>query len=176
MRNGATTLAVAMLSRRWKTAASSQKTSGRYLPSFTRSLTSALWRRRRTTTKTGNPDLGPTWPEAWSRTKGQHLLSGAALSLFPTGTMRENAGCQPTMQRRLQWYNPLLIRAKPRPSLFRGKALCWKVLRRYFPRRKRKSGRKRLSAVCMRCSVNTGRPWTIRPDHRQHCPSGLSMV
>ena len=28
----------------------------------------------------------------------------------------------------------------------------------------------------MRCSVNTGRPWTIRPDHRQHCPSGLSMV
>ena len=43
----------------------------------------------RTTTKIGNTDLGPSWPEAWRRTKGQHSLPGAALSLFPTGTMRE---------------------------------------------------------------------------------------
>ncbi|MBC8547014.1 hypothetical protein H8711_08725 [Clostridiaceae bacterium NSJ-31] len=64
-------------------------------------LTSALWRRRRTITKTGSPDLGPTWPEAWSGTKGQHSLPGAVLSLFPTGTMWENAGSQPTTQRRL---------------------------------------------------------------------------
>lgn len=35
------------------------------------------------------PDLGPSWPEAWRRTKGQHALPGAVLSLFPTGTMRE---------------------------------------------------------------------------------------
>lgn len=74
-----------------------------------------------------NDDLGPTWLEVWSRTKGQHLLPGAVLSLFPTGTMRENAGHQPITQRRLSWYNPLLIRVKPRPSLFREKALFWKV-------------------------------------------------
>ena len=54
-----------------------------------KSLTSALLRRRRTTTKIGNIDLGPSWPEAWRRTKGQHSLPGAVLSLFPTGTMRE---------------------------------------------------------------------------------------
>ena len=30
------------------------------------------------------------------------------------------AGSQPTTQRRLQWYNPLLIRVKPKPSIFRG--------------------------------------------------------
>lgn len=54
-----------------------------------KSLTSALLRRRRTTTKIGNTDLGPSWPEAWRRTKGQHSLPGAVLSLFPTGTMRE---------------------------------------------------------------------------------------
>ena len=54
-----------------------------------KSLTSALLRRRRTTTKIGNINLGPSWPEAWRRTKGQHSLPGAALSLFPTGTMRE---------------------------------------------------------------------------------------
>lgn len=34
-------------------------------------------------------DLGPSWPEVWRRTKGQHSLPGAVLSLFPTGTMRE---------------------------------------------------------------------------------------
>ena len=34
-------------------------------------------------------DLWPTWPEVWRRTKGQHSLPGAVLSLFPTGTMRE---------------------------------------------------------------------------------------
>ena len=175
MRNGATTLVVAMLSRPWKTAASSQRIFGRYLPSFMRSLTSVPWNKRRTTTKTGSPDLGPTWPEAWRITKGQHP-GGAVLSLFPTGTMWENTGSQPTMKRRLQWYNLLLIKVKPRPSLFREKALCWKVLRRYFPRRKRKNGKKRLNAVYLRYSANTGRPWTVRPDHRQHCPSGLSMV
>lgn len=57
--------------------------------SFMKSLTSALLRRRRTTTKIGNTDLGPSWPEVWRRTKGQHSLPGAVLSLFPTGTMRE---------------------------------------------------------------------------------------
>ena len=89
MRNGATTLAVAMLSRPWKTAASSQRTFIRFLLSSMKSLTSALWRRRRTITKTGNTDLGPTWPEVWRRTKGQHSLPSAVLSLFPIETMRE---------------------------------------------------------------------------------------
>ena len=165
-----------MLSRPWKTAVSIQRTFGRYLSSSMKSLTSALWKRRRTITKTGNTDLGPSWPEAWSRTKGQHFLPGAVLSLFPTGTMRENTGSQPTTQRRLQWYNPLLFRVKPRPSLFRGKTLCWKVLRRYFPRKKRRNGKRRSNAAYTRCSANIGRPWTTRPDPRQHCPSGLSMV
>jgi hypothetical protein len=89
MRNGATTLAVAMLSKPWKTAGSTQRTFIRCSLSFMKSLTSALLRRRRTTTKIGNIDLGPSWPEAWRRTKGQHSLPGAVLSLFPTGTMRE---------------------------------------------------------------------------------------
>ena len=176
MRNGATTPAVAMLSKPWKTVGSMQRTFIRCSLSFMKSLTSALLRRRRTTTKIGNTDLGPSWPEAWRRTKGQHSLPGAVLSLFPTGTMRENAGSQPTTQRRLQWYNPLLIRVKPKPSIFRGKALCWKVLRRYSLRRKRKSGKRRLNAVFMRCSASTEGPAIPRPDHRQHCPSGLSMV
>ena len=88
-RNGATTPAVAMLSKPWKTVGSMQRTFIRCSLSFMKSLTSALLRRRRTTTKIGNTDLGPSWPEAWRRTKGQHSLPGAVLSLFPTGTMRE---------------------------------------------------------------------------------------
>ena len=86
---GATTPAVAMLSKPWKTVGSMQRTFIRCSLSFMKSLTSALLRRRRTTTKIGNTDLGPSWPEAWRRTKGQHSLPGAVLSLFPTGTMRE---------------------------------------------------------------------------------------
>ena len=165
MRNGATTLAVAMLSKPWKTVGSTQRTFIRCSSSFMKSLTSVLLRRRRTTTKIGNTDLGPTWPEVWRRTKGQHSLPGAVLSLFPTGTMRE-----------ILAVNHLLIRVKPKPSIFRGKALCWKVLRRYSLRRKRKSGKRRLNAVFMRCSASTEGPAIPRPDHRQHCPSGLSMV
>ena len=57
--------------------------------SFMKSLTSALLRRRRTTTKIGNINLGPSWPEAWRRTKGQHSLPSAVLSFFSTETMRE---------------------------------------------------------------------------------------
>ena len=88
-RYGATTLAVAMLSKPWKTEGSMQRTFIRCSSSFMKSLTSVLLRRRRTTTKIGNTDLWPTWPEVWRRTKGQHSLPGAVLSLFPTGTMRE---------------------------------------------------------------------------------------
>ena len=165
MRNGATTPAVAMLSKPWKTVGSMQRTFIRCSLSFMKSLTSALLRRRRTTTKIGNTDLGPNWPKVWRRTKGQHSLPGAVLSLFPTGTMREMLAV-----------NQLLIREKPKPSIFRGKALCWKVLRRYSLRRKRKSGKRRLNAVFMRCSASTEGPAIPRPDHRQHCPSGLSMV
>ena len=80
---------VAMLSKPWKTVGSMQRTFIRCSLSFMKSLISALLRRRRTTTKIGNTDLGPSWPEAWRRTKGQHALPGAVLSLFPTGTMRE---------------------------------------------------------------------------------------
>ena len=89
MRNGATTLAVAMLSRPWKTAVSAQMTFIRCLSSSMKSLTSALWRRRRTITKTGSHDLGPTWPEAWSGTKGQHSFAGCCPFAFPH---RDNAG------------------------------------------------------------------------------------
>ena len=80
---------MAMLSKPWKTVGSMQRTFIRCSLSFMKSLTSVLLRRRRTTTKIGDTDLGPTWPEAWRRTKGQHALPGAVLSLFPTGTMRE---------------------------------------------------------------------------------------
>ena len=54
-----------------------------------KSLTSALLRRRRTTTKIGNINLGPSWPEAWRRTNGQHSAKSAVLSFFSTETMRE---------------------------------------------------------------------------------------
>lgn len=150
-----------MSSRRWKTAASSQRTFGRCLPSSTRSLTSAPLKKQRIILKTGSPDLGPTWPEAWRKTKRRHRSLGAVLlvpffCVSPPRQCGKYAGSQPTLKRRLLWCNLLLIRAKPRPSLFRGKPLCWRVLRRYFPPRKRRNEKKRLNAVCMRYSANTG--------------------
>ena len=117
--------------------------------------------------------LRKNWSSAWNAS------SISAMRWIVCLTHRGNVGntgSQLTTQRRLQWYNPLLIRVKPKPSIFRGKALCWKVLRRYSLRRKRKSGKRRLNAVFMRCSASTEGPAIPRPDHRQHCPSGLSMV
>ena len=135
------------------------------------SLTSALLRRRRTTTKIGNTDSGQVG-RGVEKNERTALFAGCCPFAFPHWDNAGNAGSQPTTQRRLQWYNPLLIRVKPKPSIFRGKALCWKVLRRYSLRRKRKSEKRRLNAVFMRCSASTEGPAIPRPDHRQHCPRG----
>ena len=56
---------------------------------------------------------------------------------------------------------------------FKGKLLCWKASRRYFPRRRRNSAKKKLNAVFMRCSVSTGTGFT---NHSQHCCPGLLIV
>ena len=56
---------------------------------------------------------------------------------------------------------------------FKGRSLCWKASRRYFPRRRKHSAKKKLSVVFMRCSENMG---TDFPNHSQHCCPGLLMV
>ena len=45
--------------------------------------------------------------------------------------------------------------------------------RRYFPRRRKHSAKKKLSVVFMRCSANME---TDFPNHSQHCCPGLLMV
>ena len=40
---------------------------------------------------------------------------------------------------------------------FQGKTLCWKALPQCFPQKRRRNGKKRLSAVCMTCSASTAR-------------------
>ena len=56
---------------------------------------------------------------------------------------------------------------------FQGRSLCWKASRRYFPRRRKHSAKKKLSVVFMRCSANME---TDFPNHSQHCCPGLLMV
>lgn len=58
-------------------------------------------------------------------------------------------------------------------SHFKGRSLCWKASRRYFPRRRKHSAKKKLSVVFMRCSANME---TDFPNHSQHCCPGLLMV
>ena len=47
-------------------------------------------------------------------------------------------------------------------SHFKGRSLCWKASRRYFPRRRKNSAKKKLSVVFTRCSANIG---TDFPNH-----------
>ena len=66
-----------------------------------------------------------------------------------------------------------LMNEKQSLSHFKGRSLCWKASRRYFPRRRKHSAKKKLSVVFMRCSENMG---TDFPNHSQHCCPGLLMV
>ena len=66
-----------------------------------------------------------------------------------------------------------LMNEKQRLSHFKGRSLCWKASRRYFPRRRKHSAKKKLSVVFMRCSANME---TDFPNHSQHCCPGLLMV
>ena len=66
-----------------------------------------------------------------------------------------------------------LMNEKQSLSHFKGRSLCWKASRRYFPRRRKHSAKKKLSVVFMRCSANME---TDFPNHSQHCCPGLLMV
>ena len=54
------------------------------------------------------------------------------------------------------------IRAKPRPSLFRGKPLCWRVLRRYFPPKEKEKRKKEIE----RCLYEVFSKYRVAGDKR----------
>jgi len=99
-------------------AASSQRILARCLWNCTKSLTSAPWKKRRHIIRTDSPDLGPSWTEAWRKTKGRHSLPCVVFSRFPTG-----GGKWPEvtdqLEKEAQWQNLLPVRRKPEPYLFR---------------------------------------------------------
>ena len=59
---------------------------------------------------------------------------------------------------------------------FQGKSIVLESLTPVLSPKEKEKRKRRLNAVFMRCSASTEGPAIPRPDHRQHCPSGLSMV
>lgn len=59
---------------------------------------------------------------------------------------------------------------------FQGKTIVLESLTPVLSPKERKHGKKRLNAVCMRCSASTDPPGTNGANAPQHCPPGLSMV
>ena len=59
---------------------------------------------------------------------------------------------------------------------FQGKSIVLENLTPVLSPKEKEKRKKRLNAVSTKCSVSTKGLEIPRPDHRQHCPSGLSMV
>lgn len=59
---------------------------------------------------------------------------------------------------------------------FQGKTIVLESLTPVLSPKEKENGKKRLNAVCMRYSANTGWPGTNGANAPQHCCPGLSMV
>ncbi len=59
---------------------------------------------------------------------------------------------------------------------FQGKTIVLESLTPVLSPKEKENGKKRLNAVCMRYSANTGWPGTNGTNAPQHCCPGLSMV
>lgn len=100
------------------------------------------------------------------------LIAGP--SNFPVGKKeKQNRARDSNMEEWRHIQGLLDMNEKQSLSHFKGRSLCWKASRRYFPRRRKHSAKKKLSVVFMRCSANMG---TDFPNHSQHCCPGLLMV
>ena len=100
------------------------------------------------------------------------LIAGP--SNFPVGKKeKQNRARDSNMEEWRHIQGLLDMNEKQSLSHFKGRSLCWKASRRYFPRRRKNSAKKKLSVVFTRCSVNMG---TDFPNHSQHCCPGLLMV
>ena len=100
------------------------------------------------------------------------LIAGP--SNFPVGKKeKQNRARDSNMEEWRHIQGLLDMNEKQSLSHFKGRSLCWKASRRYFPRRRKNSAKKKLSVVFMRCSENMG---TDFPNHSQHCCQGLLMV
>ena len=117
-----------MSSKRWKTAASMQRKSNRYWPSSMRYLTSTLWKKRWIILKTGSPDLGPTWPEVWRKTKGRHRSLGAVLLCLPTETMREICWQSTHFEKEASMVQSITYQSETKTVPFQGKTIVLESL------------------------------------------------
>ena len=76
---------------------------------------------------TGSPDSGPSWPEAWRKTKGQRSLPGAAFSCFPTG-QEGNGRLQPRFGKEAQMVQSVTYQRETRTVPFQGKTIVLESL------------------------------------------------
>ncbi len=76
---------------------------------------------------TGSPDLGPSWPEAWRKTKGQRSLPGAVFSCFPTG-QEGNGRLQPRFGKEAQMVQSVTYQRETRTVPFQGKTIVLESL------------------------------------------------
>lgn len=80
------------------------------------------------TLKTGSPDLGPSWPEAWRKTKGRHRSLGAVLLCFPTETMREICWQSTHFEKEASMVQSVTYQSETKTVPFQGKTIVLESL------------------------------------------------